>query len=321
MVTIGALTDPVEISVVLPVYKCAECLDALHERLQPVLAGMGVSHEVIYVDDGSPDGAWEIIAKIAAQDRNVRALRLSRNFGQNSAIMAGLQASRGSWTVVMDADLQEAPEEIPRLYGHGKAGNDIVHTRRRTRSQSLLRRVIGRGYFQLTNLLTGTATGTDHGTMSILSRTVVDAFLSVKDVHREYLAVLEWLGFPHTTVEVDHSDRFDGRSSYTFATLARLARAGLLFQTTRLLRLVTVSGILVSLAGFGLAAYDLYIYATRGSLPGYTSLAVLILVMSGMLLGALGIVGLYVGATFEQAKARPFFFVAESINEGTIPRG
>lgn len=314
------MTDGVEISVVLPVYKCAECLDALHERLRPVLAGMGVNHEVIYVDDGSPDGAWEIISKIAADDSNVRALRLSRNFGQNSAIMAGLHAARGNWTVVMDADLQEAPEEIPRLYSHAQAGNAIVHTKRRTRSQSLLRRVIGRGYFRITNVLTGAATGTDHGTMSILSRPVVDAYLSVKDVHREYLAILEWLGFPHTTLEVEHSKRFDGRSSYTLATLVRLARAGLLFQTTRLLQLVTVSGIAVSMAGFGLAAYDLYIWATRGSLPGYTSLAVLILVMSGMLLGALGIVGLYVGATFEQAKARPFFFVAESIDEGT-PRG
>lgn len=308
------MTDAVEISVVLPVYRCVECLDALQARLEPVLAEMGVSHEIIYVDDGSPDGAWETIAKIAAGNTSVRALRLSRNFGQNSAIMAGLNASHGVWTVVMDADLQEAPEEIPRLYAQALAGHDIVHTRRRTRTQSLPRRTIGRGYFRFMNFLTGAATGTDHGTMSMLSRPVVDAFLSVKDVHREYLAVLEWLGFPNTTLEVDHSERYDGRSSYTFATLARLARAGLLFQTTRLLRLVTLTGILVAFAGFGLAAYDLYIYVTSGSLPGYTSLAVLILVMSGLLLGALGIVGLYVGATFEQAKARPFFFVAESID-------
>jgi dolichol-phosphate mannosyltransferase len=307
------VTDSVEVSVVLPVYRCEECLEALHERLQPVLAAMGVTHEVIYVDDGSPDGAWATIGKIAESDGNVRALRLSRNFGQNSAIMAGLTASRGAWTVVMDADLQEAPEEIPRLYEHAQAGNDIVHTRRRTRSQSLTRRVIGRGYFQLMNLLTGASVGTDHGTMSMLSRPVVDAYLSVSDVHREYLAVLQWLGFSNTTIEVDHSERFDGHSSYTFATLVHLARAGMLFQTTRLLRLVTLAGIAVAFAGFGLAIRVIYVWATSGSVPGYTSLAVLILVMGGLVLGALGIVGLYVGATFEQAKARPMFLVAESL--------
>ena len=307
------MTDAVEISVVLPVYRCEECLEALHDRLQPVLSGMGVSHEVIYVDDGSPDGAWETIGKIAARDRNVRALRLSRNFGQNSAIVAGLKASRGAWTVVMDADLQEAPEEIPRLYEHAQAGNDIVHTRRRTRSQSLVRRVIGRAYFQLMNLITGASVGTDHGTMSMLSRQVVDSYLSVADVHREYLAILQWLGFSNATIEVDHSDRFDGKSSYTFATLLHLARAGLLFQTTRLLRLVTLAGIAVAFAGFGLATYVIYVWATSGSVPGYTSLAVLTLVLGGLVLIALGIVGLYVGATFEQAKARPLFLVAESL--------
>lgn len=307
------MTDAVELSVILPVYRCEECLEALHDRLQPVLAAMGVSHEVIYVDDGSPDGAWATIGKIAEADGNVRALRLSRNFGQNSAIMAGLTASRGTWTVVMDADLQEAPEEIPRLYEHALAGNDIVHTRRRSRSQSLVRRVIGRGYFQLMNLLTGASVGTDHGTMSMLSRQVVDAYLSVSDVHREYLAVLQWLGFPNTTIEVDHAERFDGHSSYTFSTLVHLARAGMLFQTTRLLRLVTLAGIAVAFAGFGLAIRVVYVWATSGSVPGYTSLAVLILVMGGLVLGALGIVGLYVGATFEQAKARPLFLVADAI--------
>lgn len=254
------MTDSVELSVVLPVYRCEDCLEALHERLQPVLAGMGVSHEVIYVDDGSPDGAWATIGKIAARDGNVRALQLSRNFGQHAAITAGLTSSRGRWTVVMDADLQEAPEEIPRLYEHAQAGVDIVHTRRRARAQSPLRRVAGRGYFRLMNFLTGEAIGIDHGTMSILSRRVVDAFLQVKDVHREYLALLEWLGFPDMTVEVDHFERFSGRSSYSFASLFRLVRTGMLFQTTRLLRLVTLAGIAVALVGMGLAAYVVYSY-------------------------------------------------------------
>ena len=301
-----------EISVVVPTFGCADCLRALHERLTTALAALTADYEILFVDDASPDGAWAVIGVMAGEDPHVRGLRLSRNFGQHAAITAGLAAARGRWTVVMDCDLQEPPELIPRLYAKAQEGFDVVHTVRRRR-QSPARRLSGALYFRMRNAALGTHTGVDHGTLSLLSRKVVEAFLRVGDVHREYLIVLDWLGFEQTTVEMESGERHAGRSSYTLARLARVAVDGMFFQTTRLLRAIVAVGLLVAAAGLALAAYDIYVYLTSDPPSGYTSLSVLILLMSGTILVSLGVVGLYVGKVFEQVKGRPLYLVEAEV--------
>jgi glycosyltransferase involved in cell wall biosynthesis len=311
----------VEISVVVPVYGCRGCLEALHERLVTSLEPIARDFEIVLVDDRSPDGAWEAIEALAERDPRVRGFRLSRNFGQHAAITAGLAQSRGRWTVVMDCDLQEPPEEIPRLYATAREGYEVVHTRRRRGPESWPRRVAGRAYFRLRNVFLGTRTGTDHGTLSILARPVVDAFLRLGDRDREYLIALDWLGFRSATLEVDRAERHEGRSSYTLGRLARVAVDGLFFQTTTLLRWIVAVGFLIAIAGLGLAVYDIVLYATSGSLPGYTSLAVLVLVLGGFIITSLGVVGLYVGKIFEQVKGRPLFVIdRETEGAGVIAR-
>lgn len=297
-----------EISVVVPVYGCAGCLEALHARLQASLAGFA-SAEIIFIDDRSPDGSWEILRRLARRDDTVRAFRLSRNFGQHAAITAGLAQSAGRFAVVMDCDLQEPPETIPALYRKALEGYGIVHTRRSRREQSALRRIAGRAYFRLRDVLLDTAAGSDHGTLSILSRQVVDAFLSLRDKDREYLAVLDWLGYDHATIEFDHAPRHHGTSSYTLRGLVRVAVDGLFFQTTILLRWIVLLGFLVALAGGGLAAFYVLSYFLSDPLPGYTSLAVLLLVLSGFIIISMGIIGLYVGKVFEQVKGRPLYLI------------
>lgn len=309
-------SESVDVTIVLPVYRGADCLNPLYERLKRTLDGMRVSHEILFVDDGSPDDAWQRISAIAERDVEVRALRMSRNFGQHAAITAGLAESRGQRVIVMDADLQESPEEIPRLYEAANAGFDVVLTRRRSRAQALPRRIIGRSFLRAVNVLAGTVTDINHGTMSLLSRAAVDSFLMIRDVHREFLAVVYWLGFDRTTIDVEHHPRHEGQSSYSLRALALVGRSGLLFQTTRLLHLVTFAGMATAFAGFAVAVYYLYSYAVSDPLPGYTSLAVLILILSGAILCGLGVVGLYVGATFDQARGRPLFVVAETIPFG-----
>ena len=304
-----------ELSVVVPVFGCRDCLEALHSRLRQSLEPLTSDFELIFVDDRSPDGAWEALSELAARDPSVRAVRLSRNFGQHAAITAGLAESRGRWTVVMDCDLQEPPEAIPSLYAKAQEGFDVVHTRR-AGGPSRGRRLLGGAYFRLRNVFLGTSTGVDHGTLSMLSRKVVDAFLELRDQHREYLIALDWLGYRQATVEFQQTERHTGRSSYTPGRLLRVAVDGLFFQTTVLLRWIVALGFVITLAGFALAAYDIWVYFTEDPLPGYTSLAVLLLVLAGFVIAALGVVGLYVGKVFEQVKGRPLFVIDERTPEG-----
>lgn len=303
------MASVIELSVVVPVYGCSGALRVLHERLVASVSQVTPSFELIFVDDRSPDGSWTTLTELAGADPRVRAFRLSRNFGQHAAITAGLAQSRGRWVVVMDCDLQEPPEAIPLLYASAQEGYDLVHSRRTRNHHSLTRRIASRAYFRLRNVILGTATDTDHGTLSLLSRKVVDAFLSVRDQHREYLGLLDWLGFEHTTIEIEQSERYEGRSSYTVRRLMRVALDGLLFQTTVLLRWIVLLGFFVAFGGALLACYLLYFYFFDDPLPGYTSIAVLLLLIGGLIIIMMGVMGLYIGKVFEQAKGRPLFII------------
>jgi len=299
----------VELSVVIPVYGCRDSLDALHRRLTASLEQVGQNYEIVLVDDRSPDGSWATLEELAARDPHVRAFRLSRNFGQHAAITAGLAQSRGRYTVVMDCDLEEPPEEIPRLYAKAREGFEIVHTRRTGGERSALRGAAGRVYFRLRNAVLGTRTGTDHGTLSILSRKVVDAFLTLRDRDREYLIALDWLGFEHATIEFERAPRAEGRSSYSIARLLRVGLDGMFFHTTVLLRWIVLTGFAVALAGVALAAYWIWVYLTADPPSGFTSVAVLVVLLSGFIIVSIGVTGLYVGRIFEQVKSRPLFIV------------
>src|SRR5689334_20269896 len=170
----------VELSVVVPVYGCAGSVGELHQRTMAVLDAQGIDAEVVFVDDRSPDDAWRSLREIAAADPRVRAVRMSRNFGQHAAITAGLTEARGRWIVVMDCDLQDPPEEIPQLYRTAvEGGHDIVFGRRRRRAASALRRVSARVYFGLMNVFTRSNLDGDYGTFSVISRKVADAYLSL----------------------------------------------------------------------------------------------------------------------------------------------
>src|SRR5215212_7023264 len=190
-----------EISVVVPVYGCRDCLGVLHRRLTDTLTGLGESYELVFVDDRSPDGAWQGLVALAAQDEHVRAVRLSRNFGQHAAITAGLEASAGRWTVVMDCDLQEPPELIPELYAKAREGYDVVFGRRRRRNDSWLRTTLARVYFRFQKAFLGNDLTGDYSTFSILSQRVREAFLKIRDQDRHYLPIIRWLGFEQTSIE------------------------------------------------------------------------------------------------------------------------
>jgi polyisoprenyl-phosphate glycosyltransferase len=299
----------VEISVIIPVYKCAECLRHLHDRLDLALAQIAGEHEIVFVDDRSPDDSWNILRELADQDDSVRVVRLSRNFGQHAAITAGLEHARGRWIVVMDCDLQDPPEDIPRLYAAAQEGVEIVYARRTGRTDARFRRVGSRLYFRLLNASLGTDFDPDYGNFTIISRKVRDAFLRFRDKDRHYLMILRWLGFDHASIDVAHAERFAGESAYTMRTLMRFAVDGLFFQSTTLLRWSTYIGFAASLGGVILAAFFVVRYFLGTTYPGWTSLTVLILLIGGLTITTVGVAGLYIGKIFTQVKDRPLYVV------------
>jgi dolichol-phosphate mannosyltransferase len=303
-----------QLSVVIPVYGCRSCLETLYQRLKPVLEHLTPQHEIIFVDDRSPDGAWETLRALAERDHSVKALRLSRNFGQHAAITAGLTECRGQWTVVMDCDLQDPPEEIVRLYKTACEGFDIVFGRRKQKKHSLYRRIAARAFFRVINFFNQTHVQGEHGSFSILSRKVVDAFLKLQDRDRHYLFILHWLGFNATDVEYEHAERHSGRSSYSIRALLKHAFDGIFFQTTILLRWIVYLGFWISASGLAFTVYFIYLYFAYSIYPGWTSLAVLILLIGGFIISSTGIAGLYIGKIFEQVKGRPLYVVDQALN-------
>ena len=298
----------VELSVVVPVYGCADCLLALHDRLTSSVAEVTDRYELVFIDDRSIDDGWAVLQRLAARDPRVRAFRLSRNFGQDAAITAGLAQARGGWAVVMDCDLQEAPEDIPRMWAAAGEGYDIVRTVRRGWRHSAFRRATSRAYRRLT---LETDVRPDYSNLSLLSRRVIDAFLRLRDRDREYMIALDWLGFDSTAIEIEHHERHAGKSGYTFERLFRVALDGMFFRSTVLLRLVVMVGFVVALIGIVVAAFEVadYFLQPRETVPGYTSLAVLVLLLAGVIIVSVGVVGLYVGRIFEQVKDRPLFLI------------
>lgn len=304
-----------DLSVVIPFYGCASSLDALYGRLTSTLSAMELEYEIVFVDDRSPDHAWPRLEELAANDQHVRAIRLSRNFGQQAAVTAGLEHSRGRWTAIMDCDLQDPPELIPEFYARALDGNQIVYGYQRREGATRLRRLASRLYFKLLNTFADTSLDDRAGSFCLLSRQVVDEFLRFKDRRRQYLLVLNWLGFESTAVEYSHEDRHSGSSSYTLRSLLSHTLDGIFFQSTVLLRWVIYIGFGLSVLGIAIAIYVLVAKLTGSLLPGWSSLAIFTLTIGGFVIVSTGITGLYIGRVFEQVRERPLFVVEKEASQ------
>ncbi len=311
-----AAAGPV-LSVVVPVYGCQPCLEHLHDRLTATLTGLIPAYEIILVDDRAEDGSWQEIERLVDLDSAVRGIRLSRNFGQHAAITAGLSHARGQWVVVMDCDLQDPPEDIPRLYVKALEGHDIVFGRRTHKPTGTVRRLLADLYFRCLRTFTGTRIDGQYGTFSVISRQVVGAFLDMQDHDRHYLMILTWLGFDTATVDYQPAVRYRGQSSYSLPRLIEHALDGVFFQTTVLLRWIVYLGFVLASLGGAMTAYLLGARVVGQAYPGWTSIVVLTLVLCGFIILSTGITGLYIGKVFEQARGRPIF-VVDRVAERTV---
>lgn len=309
-----SVTGPA-ISVVVPVYGCVSCLEQLCSRLLACLPKISNRFEIILVDDRSPDKAWAVIIGLQSRHPQVKAVRLSRNFGQQVAITAGLSLVRGDYTVVMDCDLQDPPEVILAMWQKLQEGHDIVLARRSQRTHSRFRLLAAKMYFRLLSQLNGERVDGSYGSFSMLSRKVVDAFQRFGERERHYLFILRWLGFEVATVEYEHQRRASGKSSYTLRMLIRHAADGILFQATVFLRWIVTLGLAFALFGLTAAVYLVYRHYVYGTVEGWTSVVVLLLVSTGVILLSLAVVGMYVGKIFDQTKDRPLFVIDRVVED------
>jgi len=305
------MSHPVPLlSVVIPVYKAEHCLDELYLRLKAALESISPDFEIILVEDCGGDGSWQVIERLAAADPRVRGIQFSRNFGQHYGITAGLDHCRGDWVVVMDCDLQDRPEEIPRLYAKAQEGYDIVLARRGARHDPLLKRFTSWLFYKLFSYLADIEYDGQTGNFRIMSRKVAVNFLRMREQLRFFGGLVQWMGFPTASIEVEHAGRFEGSSTYTFAKLWKLATETIIAYSDKPLRLSVRFGFLMAFFAFFYGVYIIaraFIYGS--AIPGWNSLIVSLYFIGGIIIAILGILGIYLGKTFDESKKRPLYIV------------
>lgn len=303
--------DCPEISVVVPCFGCTGSLAPLHERLAAVLGALVERYEIVFVDDRGPVDQGPVLSDIASRDINVKIVRMSRNFGQQIAITAGLAECSGQYAVVMDCDLQDPPEFIPTLWNAAQKGFDIVYASRHL-GDPASRRAANRLYFWLMQLLVGYKVDPGQGSFSMISRQVINAYLSFSETERHYLFILRWLGFDSVSLSYQRNSREVGKSSYTLKTLLLHSLQGFFFQSTAPLLWILWLGLIAATFSMALGFFFI-INSLFGSPPeGFTALMTVTLVMGSLLLVCIGGLGLYVARIFNAVKGRPLYLIDRS---------
>ena len=303
------------LSVVSPVYGCAEALPELCRRLHETFGGLGCDYEIILVCDRSPDESWALITQEALKSSRVKGILLSRNFGQHCAITAGLARCAGDWVVVMDCDLQDQPEEIPKLIAKADAGYDIVLGKRKLRRDSVFRRLCSRLFYHLLGYLTGTEQDATVANFGIYRSKVIQAVLSMGDEIRYFPAMIQWVGFRRVTVPLAHAERRHGKSSYRLKSMSRLAVNTIIGFSDVPLRITVRLGFTLSLISGAIAGFYFVRYLRGGiTVSGFTTLVLSLWFIAGVLLFTMGVIGTYLGKVFDQVKERPLFIVDETLN-------
>ncbi len=300
------------LSVVIPVYGCETNLYELYFRLKETLEKINPEFEIILVNDASPDNAWNTILDINIKDNRVKGINLSRNFGQHYAITAGLDHCEGDWVVVMDCDLQDQPEEIIKLYNKALEGYEIVFAKRIQRKDKWLKRKFSAFFYNVLGYLTNTEQDATIANYGIYHKKVIAAIQSMNDYHRYFPTMVRWVGFRHAKIGVVHALRPEGDSAYSFKKLLRLAVDVILSFSDKPLRLTVKFGFLISCFSIVFAIYNLILFLNHIIIvPGYTSLIISVWFLSGLIIMVLGVVGLYIGKTFDKVKGRPSYLVME----------
>jgi dolichol-phosphate mannosyltransferase len=305
-----------KLSVVVPFLNEAESLPLLYQRLCAVLAAQPEAFELLFVDDGSTDGSAAWVAARAAQDPRVKLLRLSRNFGHQLAITAGMDHADGDAVVIMDADLQDPPEVVPALVARWREGHEIVYAvRTRRGGETWSKRFLAATFYKAFRRMANVDVPLDAGDFRLVDRKVIEALKQVRELHRFVRGLTCWVGFSQSAVSYERAPRHAGVTKYPLWKSTRLAWDAITSFSSTPLRWMTTIGLIVSLAGLLQAVrvvVDKLLYP--GTMErGWASLAAITLFLGGVQLISLGLIGQYVGRIFEESKKRPLYFVKERL--------
>ncbi|MBM2617587.1 glycosyltransferase family 2 protein [Actinoplanes sp. LDG1-06] len=310
------------ISVVAPVFNEGAGVERFVGRLTEVLAGAGLSHELVLVDDGSTDDSWDYVVEQAMLDERVRGLQLSRNFGKEAAVLAGLEHAAGDAVIVIDSDLQHPPEVIPEMVRRWREGAQVVEAVKRNRTgQGVVGRLGGRMFNKAFTGLTQVDL-IDATDFRLLSRPALEALLRLPEHSSFFRGTSSWIGFRRSAIEIDIEHRAGGRSRWTFGSLFRLAVNGLTSFTSAPLHLVTMVGLAFAAFAVLLGAQTLIRWIGGDSVAGFPTVILLLLVMGTFLLLGLGVIGEYLARIHEEVRGRPRYLVQEKsgrVADTTVP--
>jgi glycosyltransferase involved in cell wall biosynthesis len=301
------------LSIVVPAFNEAEVLPAFQARLDRVVAGLGLAHEVVYVNDGSTDSTLDRMLRLRAADPRVSVVNLSRNFGKEAALTAGLDHARASEAVVViDADLQDPPEVIPELVAEWRRGFDVVYATRRTRAgDGWVKRATAKLFYKILRRSSGRVQiPADTGDFRLMSRRAVDALLQLREQHRFMKGLFAWVGFPSRAVHYDRAARGAGASKWSYWRLWNLSIDGITSFTTAPLVMATYFGFGSAALSAALMVKVVVKALLEGDpVPGYPSMMAVMLFLGGVQLITLGVIGEYLGRIFNETKARPLYVV------------
>jgi dolichol-phosphate mannosyltransferase len=305
-----------EISVVLPVFNEIETLDELRSRLLKVLVACGRTFEIVLVDDGSSDGSFERMATFAREDRRIRAVKLSRNFGHQMALTAGVDAARGRLVAVMDADLQDPPELLLEMIAKADEGFEVVYAVRAAREgEGAFKKLTAHVFYRLMRRWTNVSIPVDVGDFRLMGPKALAAFRSLRERHRFIRGLTAWVGFRQTGVSYVRPARAHGDTKYPFRKMAKFALDALTSFSYVPLQLATWLGFGVSAFSFFYILVVLVLKILHINVPGWTTLMVFVLLIGGVQLMVIGVFGEYLGRIYEEIKGRPLYLVDEVVEE------
>ncbi len=304
------------ISVVVPAYNEQEVITTFHERLTAVLNQLSLDREIVYVNDGSRDNTLAILKQLHGQDEHVCIVDLSRNFGKEIALSAGLEHAQGDAVIVIDADLQDPPELIPELIKEWQNGYDVVYARRTHREgETLLKRLTAALFYRVMRKVGSVQLPEDTGDFRLLSRRAVTALNSFKEHHRFMKGLFAWIGYKQKAVDYERDPRHAGQTKWNYWKLWNFAIDGITSFTIAPLKFATYIGMFTSLLAFLYGSYMIIKTLFYGNpVPGYPSLIVIVLFLGGVQLMAIGVLGEYIGRIFTETKRRPLYFVNELLS-------
>ena len=302
------------ISVIIPVFNEEKNISSVYNRCVSVLDSIGESFELIFINDGSKDNTFQKVYQLSETDARVKYINLSRNFGHQIAVSAGLDACNGSYAVIIDADLQDPPELITSLYTKAQEGFDVVYAKRQLRKgETIFKSITAKFFYRLLKKITSINIPLDTGDFRIISRKVINVLKQMPEQQKFLRGQIAWVGFNQTAVEYQREERTAGTSGYTVKKMMRLAMDGITSFSNLPLRIATIAGFLVSGITFCVALYALYSrFIAKDYVPGWTSIIISVLFIGGVQLITIGIIGEYISRISSNVRNRPLYVVSET---------